>query len=195
MAIRKIARMGHPVLQGVAKPVPDPTAPEVRALVRDMIETMIDANGAGLAAPQVYEPWRIVVFQAPPERAPEEIDEEEAFDHTAPLTVLINPEIEILSEEREKGWEGCLSVPGLRGAVPRYTALRYRGYGLDGEAVERVARGFHARVVQHECDHLDGILYPQRMDDLTELIFETEAKAWLAAREPAGETQEENADA
>ncbi|MEQ8265729.1 MAG: peptide deformylase [Parvibaculum sp.] len=192
MAIRKIARMGHPVLQGVAKPVPDPTAPEVKALVRDMIETMIDANGAGLAAPQVYEPWRIVVFQAPPERAPEEVDEGEAFDHTAPLTVLINPEIEILSEEREKGWEGCLSVPGLRGAVPRYTALRYRGTTPAGETIERVARGFHARVVQHECDHLDGVLYPQRMDDLSELIFETEAKAWLAAREP--EPKEENAD-
>ena len=194
MAIRKIARMGHPILQGVAKPVPDPTAPEVTALVRDMIETMIDANGAGLAAPQVYEPWRIVVFQAPPERVPEEIDEEEAFDHTAPLTVLINPEIEILTEEREKGWEGCLSVPGLRGAVPRYTALRYKGTTPSGETIERVARGFHARVVQHECDHLDGVLYPQRMDDLTELIFETEARAWLAAREPAEEPEEEKAD-
>jgi len=199
MAIRKIARMGHPVLKGVAKPVPDPTAPEVKALVRDMIETMIDANGAGIAAPQVYEPWRIVVFQAPPERAPEEIDEAEAFDHTAPLTVLINPEIEILTEEMEKGWEGCLSVPGLRGAVPRYTALRYRGVSLTGERIERVARGFHARVVQHECDHLDGILYPQRMDDLGELIFETEARAWAAAhqsaQDAAEETDEEKADA
>lgn len=197
MAIRKIARMGHPVLQGVAKPVPDPMAPGVKALVRDMIETMIDANGAGLAAPQVYEPWRIVVFQAPPERAPEEIDEEEAFDHTAPLTVLINPEIEFLTSDMEKGWEGCLSVPGLRGAVPRVTALRYRGQTLSGETIERVARGFHARVVQHECDHLDGILYPQRMDDLTELIFETEAKAWASARrpEPAEETEEEKANA
>lgn len=197
MAIRKIARMGHPVLKGVAKPVPDPTDRQVKALVRDMIETMIDANGAGLAAPQVYEPWRIVVFQAPPERAPEEIDEAEAFDHTAPLTVLINPEIEILTEEREKGWEGCLSVPGLRGAVPRYTALRYRGVSITGERIERVARGFHARVVQHECDHLDGILYPQRMDDLGELIFETEAGAWAAAQrsETKGETEEEKADA
>lgn len=187
MAIRKIARMGHPILRGVAKPVPDPTAPEVQALVRDMIETMIDANGAGLAAPQIYEPWRIVVFQAPPERGPEEVDEEEAFDHTAPLTVLINPEIEFLTEETEKGWEGCLSVPGLRGSVPRVTALRYRGVTPKGETIERVARGFHARVVQHECDHLDGILYPQRMDDLTELIFESEARAWLAAHAPAKE--------
>lgn len=198
MAIRKIARMGHPVLQGVAKPVPDPAAPEVKALVRDMIETMIDANGAGLAAPQVHEPWRIVVFQAPESRMPEGIDEAEAFDHTAPLTILINPEIEILTAEMEKGWEGCLSVPGLRGAVPRYTELRYRGYGLDGEVIERRAKGFHARVVQHECDHLDGVLYPQRMDDLSELIFETEARAWLAAREEteADETEDkEKADA
>ncbi len=195
MAIRKIARMGHPVLRGVAKPVPDPTAPEVKALVRDMIETMIDANGAGLAAPQVYEPWRIVVFQAPESRLPEGIDEAEAFDHTAPLTILINPEIEILTAEMEKGWEGCLSVPGLRGAVARHTELLYRGYGLDGASIERRAKGFHARVVQHECDHLDGILYPQRMDDLTELIFETEARAWLAARAEADESEKEKADA
>ncbi|PKP76144.1 MAG: peptide deformylase, partial [Alphaproteobacteria bacterium HGW-Alphaproteobacteria-3] len=140
---------------------------------------------------------RIVVFQAPPERAPEGIGEEEAFDHTASLTVLINPEIEVLTEEMEKGWEGCLSVPGLRGAVPRYTALRYRGVSLTGEPIERVARGFHARVVQHECDHLDGILYPQRMDDLGELIFETEARAWAAANraETEEETDEEKADA
>ena len=192
MAIRKIARMGHPVLAGVAKPVPDPTAPEVHTLVRDMIETMIDANGAGLAAPQIYEPWRIVVFQAPPERAPEGIDEEESFDHTAPLTVLINPEIEFLSDEKEKGWEGCLSVPGLRGAVPRHTDLIYRGFTPSGERIERRANGFHARVVQHECDHLDGILYPSRMDDLGELIFETEARAFLSAQqEDASQAEKE----
>lgn len=190
MAIRKIARMGHPVLARIAQPVADPTAPEIRALVADMIETMIDANGAGLAAPQVYEPKRIVVFQAPPGRSPEGIDEEEAFDHTAKLTVLINPEIEILTPEIEEGWEGCLSVPGLRGLVPRFTELRYRGYGLDGEVIERRAKGFHARVVQHECDHLDGVLYPQRMSDLGNLIFETEARAWLAARADEKEAED-----
>lgn len=189
MAIRKIARMGHPALARIAEPVADPTAPEIRTLVADMIETMIDANGAGLAAPQVYEPKRIVVFQAPPERSPEGIDEEEAFDHTASLTVLINPEIEILTSETERGWEGCLSVPGLRGLVPRFTELRYRGLGLDGEVIERRAKGFHARVVQHECDHLDGVLYPQRMDDLGNLIFETEARAWLAAHTNAKEAE------
>lgn len=176
MAILKIARMGHPVLSRVAEPVEDPMAPEVRALVASMVETMIDANGAGLAAPQVYVPKRVVIFQAPPERAPKDIDEAEAFDHTVALTVLINPEIEILTTEMEQGWEGCLSVPGLRGLVPRYTDIVYRGYGLDGQPIERRARGFHARVAQHECDHLDGVLYPQRMTDLRDLIFESEAR-------------------
>lgn len=193
MAIRKIARMGHPVLSRIAEPVADPTAPEIRALVADMVETMIDANGAGLAAPQVYVPKRIVIFQAPPERAPEGIDEAEAFDHTAPLTVLINPEIEMLTDEMEPGWEGCLSVPGLRGLVPRVRELRYRGFGLDGKLVERHARGFHARVVQHECDHLDGILYPQRMTDLRDLIFETEVRHRIEAE--IAERSKEKADA
>lgn len=192
MAIRKIARMGHPVLTKVAKPVVDPTAPEIRALVADMLETMIDANGAGLAAPQVYEPLRVVIFQAPPERAPEGMDEEEAYDHTAPLTVLINPEIEVVSSDMEEGWEGCLSVPGLRGLVPRYSEIIYRGVGLDGRPIERRAKGFHARVVQHECDHLDGVLYPQRMTDLSELIFESEARHRLEAET---QVEEEAVDA
>lgn len=193
MAIRKIARMGHPVLAQVAQPVPDPTAPEIRTLVMDMVETMIDANGAGLAAPQVHVPLRVVVFQAPPERAPEGIDEEEAFDHTAALTVLINPEIEIVGAGREDGWEGCLSVPGLRGLVPRHTEIIYRGVGLDGVAIERRARGFHARVVQHECDHLDGVLYPQRMTDLGQLIFESEVRHRIAAQAAADPKDRENA--
>jgi peptide deformylase len=177
MAILKIARMGHPVLAQKATPVADPKAPEIGRLVADMIETMIDANGAGLAAPQVHVPLRVVVFQAPAERS-EGAEDEEAFDHTAPLTVLINPEIEILGEETEGGWEGCLSVPGLRGFVERASHIRYRGVDHDGNAIARVAKGFHARVVQHECDHLNGILYPQRMDDLKALIFESEARHW-----------------
>ena len=181
MAIRKIARMGHPILSQVARPVVDPTAPEIRALVADMVETMIDANGAGLAAPQIYEPLRVVLFQAPAERAPEGMDEEERYDHTAALTVLINPQIEILTSDIEKGWEGCLSVPGLRGLVPRHSTIIYRGVGLDGNLIERRAKGFHARVVQHECDHLDGVLYPQRMDDLSLLIFESEIRHRLEA--------------
>ena len=182
MTIRKIARMGHPVLAGRAEPVTDFGDPELRRLVEDMVETMIDANGAGLAAPQVHEPVRVVIFQAPLSRSDPGLSEAEAFDHTASLTVLVNPEIEILSPEREGGWEGCLSVPGLRGWVERPSHIRYRGRGLDGSVLERVAKGFHARVVQHECDHLDGILYPQRMTDLSKLIFETEARHWLAPK-------------
>lgn len=172
MAILKIARMGHPVLARKSTPIADPTAPEIRALVDDMIETMIDADGAGLAAPQVHVTLRLVIFQAPPARAG---GGEETFDHTAPLTVLINPEIEILdASAREYGWEGCLSVPGLRGLVPRATHIGYRALTPEGKRIEREARGFHARVVQHECDHLEGILYPKRMTDLSDLIFESE---------------------
>ena len=178
MAILKIARMGHPVLATKAAPVADPAAPEVRRLVADMVETMIDANGAGLAAPQVHVPLRIVVFQAPEDRSDPGLSQGERFDHTAPLSVLINPEIEVMDGGREAGWEGCLSVPGLRGLVERAAHIRYRGFDLEGRRVERVARGFHARVVQHECDHLDGILYPQRMGDLSKLIFESEARHW-----------------
>ena len=180
MAILKIARMGHPVLATPAAPVSDPTAPEIRRLVNDMIETMADANGAGLAAPQIHVPLRVVVFQAPGERTPEGGDE--AFDHTAPLTVLINPEIAVMDQTPEGGWEGCLSVPGLRGWVERPGLIRYRGFGLDGKLIERAARGFHARVVQHECDHLDGRLYPSRMTDLGKLVFESEIRHFQAAQ-------------
>jgi len=178
MAILKIARMGHPVLAQVAQPVANPGAPEIRRLVADMVETMIDANGAGLAAPQVHVPLRVVVFQAPDGRTDPGLSEAERFDHTAPLTVLINPQIEIVGAELEGGWEGCLSVPGLRGFVERPFHIRYRGFDLDGKQVARTAKGFHARVVQHECDHLDGRLYPSRMADLGKLIFESEARHW-----------------
>jgi len=190
MAILKIAKMGHPVLRGVAKPIADPTHPRVQHLIRDMVETMIDANGAGLAAPQVHRPARLVIFQAPPERSTAPDDGEEAFDHTAPLTVLINPEIEFLTEERELGMEGCLSVPGLRGMVPRCTHIRYSGFNEKGERVTREARGFHARVVQHEVDHLDGILYPQRMTDLSQLMFESELRHYVQDDEGDGESAE-----
>ena len=176
MAILKIARMGHPVLAGRAEPVSDPSAPQIRKLVADMIQTMVDADGAGLAAPQVHVPLRIVVFQAPDGRVNPALLQDEHFDDTAPLTVLINPEIEILDAETEADWEGCLSVPGLRGLVGRPRAIQYRGRDLEGCEITRSARGFHARVVQHEVDHLDGILYPQRMKDLRNLIFESEAR-------------------
>ena len=152
MAILKIARMGNPVLRRRADPVADPAAPAIRTLVEDMLETMEDASGAGLAAPQVHVPLRVVIFHVPEARAAR------SGEQPVPLTVLINPEIEPLAEDRAEGWEACLSVPGLVGAVPRFTHIRYRGVGPDGARIEREARGFHARVVQHECDHLDGIL-------------------------------------
>jgi peptide deformylase len=181
MAILKIARMGHPVLATRAAPVSDPTAPEIRRLVNDMVETMMDANGAGLAAPQVHVPLQVVVFQAPGERTLDPGPSAgESFDHTAPLTVLINPEIAVMDPRPEGGWEGCLSVPGLRGWVERPGHIRYRGYGLDGKMIERAARGFHARVVQHECDHLEGRLYPSRMGDLSRLVFESEIRHFMA---------------
>jgi len=183
MAILKIARMGHPILATPARAVADPRHPEIRRLVNDMVETMMDANGAGLAAPQVHVPLRIVVFQAPDGRADPGLAEEERFDHTTPLTVLINPEIAVLAPETEGGWEGCLSVPGLRGWVERPAHIRYRGLGLEGEPIERVARGFHARVVQHECDHLDGVLYPMRMTDLSKLMFVEEMHRNFAGAE------------
>ncbi len=179
MAILKIARMGHPVLRRVADPVDDPAAPEIGQLVTDMIDTMVDAQGAGLAAPQVHVPLRVVVFHAPDSRTDPQLDAQERHDHLAPLTILINPEIEFLGDETESGLEGCLSVPGLRGMVPRRSHIRYSGLDLEGQRFEREAKGFHARVVQHECDHLDGILYPQRMDDLGQLMFESELRHYL----------------
>jgi peptide deformylase len=179
MAILKIARMGHPVLAGLAEPVADPTAPEIKRLVADMVETMRDSDGAGLAAPQVHVPLRVVVFQAPEGREEENLSAEERFDHTAPLTVLINPVVEVVDETAEGGWEGCLSVPGLRGWVERPRHIRYAGLDLTGKRIARTARGFHARVVQHECDHLDGILYPSRMQDMSKLLFESEIHHWL----------------
>lgn len=182
MAILKIRRMGDPVLAASAKPVDDVKDPAVARLIADMVETMIDADGAGLAAPQVGVSLRVVVFQAPAARSTAPEDGEEAFDHTAPLTVLINPELTLLEGPEELGWEGCLSVPGLRGKVPRAAHLRYQGLTPEGMLFTREARGFHARVVQHECDHLDGILYPQRMRDMKDLIFESEWRRYLSAQ-------------
>jgi peptide deformylase len=169
MAILKIARMGHPVLRRVAEPVADPTAPVLRGLVADMVETLADIGGAGLAAPQVHVSQRVVIFRVPEERVTGRPD-----DTPQALIALVNPVIEPLGADQELGWEGCLSLPGLRGAVPRHARIRYRGATPDGGTIDRVVEGFHARVVQHECDHLDGILYPQRMTDLGLLVFNEE---------------------
>src|SRR6516164_2205502 len=166
MALLKIARMGHPVLRAAASVVDDPTAPWVRRLVEDMVETMEDAGGTGIAAPQVHEPHRIVVFRVPEERVTDMPD-----DGAQDLIALVNPVVELVGSERALGWEGCLSVPGLRGVVPRHLRIRYRGTSPEGEDIDRAVEGFHARVVQHECDHLDGVLYPQRMTDHRLLVF------------------------
>ena len=176
MAILKIARMGHPVLKRRADPVEDPTDPEITRLINDMMDTLADVGGVGLAAPQVHVPLRVVIFHVPKARMEAEDGEGPAIG--VPLTVLINPEIEPLVDEMEEGVEACLSVPGLAGVVPRYTQIRYRAQTPAGEPLDRVAKGFHARVVQHECDHLDGFLYPMRMIDLSKLSFVEELKRY-----------------
>jgi peptide deformylase len=176
MAILKIARMGHPVLLRAAEPVPDPTLPEIRRLIADMAETMHDAQGLGLAAPQVHVPLRLFVFRA-----------------GGGVAALVNPEIEPIGEEEERGWEGCLSIPGMRGCVPRAKHVRFRGLDAEGRTVEGEAEGLTARVLQHETDHLDGVLYPMRMDDFSLFGF-TEELARAAAAE-AAERQAETAAA
>jgi peptide deformylase len=164
MAVRDVLRMGHPVLREKAKPVEDLASAELKQLVADMKETMAFKNGAGLAAPQIGVSQRVVIFGV--EANPRYPDAE-----PVPFTVLVNPKLLMLTREVEEDWEGCLSVPGMRGVVPRYTKLRYTGFDENGDPIDRVAEGFHARVVQHEVDHLDGILYPQRMTDLSRLGF------------------------
>jgi peptide deformylase len=162
--IREVLRMGDPRLLQVAEPVTAFDTPELHALLADLLETMAALNGAGLAAPQIGVPLRVVVFGVG--RNPRYPDAE-----AVPYTVLCNPVLTPLSDDQEEGWEGCLSVPGLRGLVPRYSRLRYEGYTERGEPLRREVSGFHARVVQHECDHLDGILYPQRIRDLRQFGF------------------------
>lgn len=151
--------MGHPVLREVASPVAHFATPELQQLVDDMTDTMRACDGAGLAANQIGVLQRVVVFGV--EHNPRYPDAE-----PVPFTVLVNPRITPQSEERGLDWEGCLSVPGMRGLVPRYTRIRYRGFDPSGQPVDREVAGFHARVVQHECDHLDGILYPERIEDM-----------------------------
>ncbi len=164
MTIRELLKMGDARLLRLAEPVQAFDTPELHSLIADMFDTMEAANGAGLAAPQIGENLQLVIF---------------GFSHSVrypeappvPRTVLINPVIEALGDDEEEGWEGCLSVPGLRGVVPRWSRIRYRGVDPLGQVIEREAEGFHARVVQHEVDHLIGRLYPTRMRDLTKLGF------------------------
>ena len=213
MAILKIAKMGDPALRTRAQEVEDPTAPPIHGLIRDMVETMVDAGGAGLAAPQVHVPLRIVIFRQPTENATEDetgdetedeaadettddsaAEEDAAEDKRGPLTILINPVVEPQGDEMIADWEGCLSVPDMQGIVPRYASIRYSGVGPDGEKIEREAQGFHARVVQHECDHLDGILYPQRMADLRLLGFTDELERHPLEFAPEDDEQRDAGD-
>jgi peptide deformylase len=166
MAIMKIARMGHPVLLAKAAPVADPAAAEIRRLLADMAETLEDAGGVGLAAPQVHVPLRLFIYTVPAERAGDA--------GAIPLSAVINPMVTPLGDARILGWEGCLSIPGLRAAVPRFARIRLTGLDSEGAAIDQELSGFAARVVQHETDHLDGILYPMRMDDFRYFGFNEE---------------------
>src|SRR5580698_3940838 len=164
MAIRPVLKMGHPTLLQIAQPVVR-FDHDLASLVADMDDTMRSLSGAGIAAPQIGVSQRVVIF---------EVQENPRYPHVAPVpyTVLVNPELTPLADEQEEGWEGCLSVPGMRGLVPRFTRVRYQGVDLHGAPIDRTVGGFHARVVQHEVDHLDGILYPQRIRDLRHFGFE-----------------------
>jgi peptide deformylase len=164
MAIREVLKMGDPRLLAVSEPVRAFGTPELAGLLADMRDTMRDLNGAGLAAPQIGVGLRVVIFGFEQnERYPEA--------EAVPFTALINPELTPLDDAMDEGWEGCLSVPGMRGLVPRYRNLRYTGFDEAGNPIDRTVRDFHARVVQHEVDHLDGILYPRRIRDLTQFGF------------------------
>ena len=164
MTVRTVLRMGDARLLQAAAPVPAFGTPELAALIADMFDTMAAEGGVGLAAPQIGVGLRVVIF---------------GFEHSerypdappVPMTILINPVITPLDDQTEDGWEGCLSVPGLRGVVPRHTRIRYQGCTPDGAPIDRIAEGFHARVVQHECDHLDGTLYPMRVRDFSKFGF------------------------
>ena len=165
MAIHPILKMGDPRLLRIAQPVPRFDTPELHALVRDMQETMAHVNGAGLAAPQIGVDLQVVIFGSD-ERNPRYPDRP-----LVPRTVLVNPTITPLGEDEESDWEGCLSVPGLRGVVPRWARIRYTGWDAFGDPIDRTVDGFHARVVQHECDHLIGKLYPMRVRDFTKFGY------------------------
>lgn len=178
--IREILRMGAPCLARPADPVTAFDTPELHALIADMEETMQANSGAGLAAPQIDVSLQVVIFG----RASPETNSRYPDAGAVPRTVLINPVLTPLSSDMEEGWEGCLSLPGLRGVVPRYTRLHYKGFDEKGQVIEREVSGFHARVVQHECDHLIGVLYPMRMTDMSRFGYTREL---FPDADPSGE--------
>jgi peptide deformylase len=168
MAVRKVLRMGHPILQESCADITQFNTSKLDNLIQDLFDTMRAEDGAGIAAPQIGVLKRVVIFSV------EDDNPRYPGRGIVPTTILINPVIRQLGDDREDGWEGCLSVPGMRGLVPRYKKIHYRGFDEKGNVIEREADGFHARVVQHECDHLDGILYPQRIQDITQFGFKEE---------------------
>ena len=164
MSVKSVLKMGHPTLLSRSEEVSQFDTPELLTLIADMKDTMAHLNGAGIAAPQIGVLKRVVIFGF-------ETNVRYPSEDSVPFTILINPKIEPLSEDMEEGIEGCLSVPGLSGSVPRYTKIRYRGFDPEGAPIDRTVTDFHARVVQHECDHLDGILYPARIRDFSTFGF------------------------
>ena len=176
MSIQSVVKMGNQQLATPSLAVTDFSDPAIKTIVDDMRDTMKAKGGVGIAAPQIGHNLRIIMFGF-------DINARYPDEKPVPFTVLINPKIEILSNETVDGWEGCLSVPGLRGLVPRYKKIQYQGYDLNGELISRVAENFHARVVQHECDHLDGMLYPKRIKDLNFFGFEEELQGIIWPKE------------
>ena len=167
MTIRKVLRMGHPILGEISHPVQEFNTPDLSSLIEDMKDTMLGEDGAGIAAPQIGVLWQVVMFEIEQNlRYPDE--------DSIPFTILINPEIRPLSDKRSEAWEGCLSVPGMKGLVPRFESICYTGFDQKGNRIEREVDGFHARVVQHECDHLLGVLYPQRIVNMKNFGFNEE---------------------
>jgi peptide deformylase len=169
MAVREVLRMGDPCLLLKAKPIEKFDTPELHALIQDMQDTMKHMNGAGIAAPQIGVSQRVVIFGQ--KESDSTINPRYPDADMVPFTVLINPVLTPMGTAMEDGWEGCLSVPGMRGIVPRYQRLHYAGFDHYGNIIDRLVSGFHARVVQHECDHLDGILYPMRISNLKDFGF------------------------
>lgn len=165
MAVRRVLKMGDPLLYRKAEPVKQFNTPELDALIADMFDTMAELNGAGLAAPQIGVSERVVIFGVEANPRYPQVE-------PVPTTVLINPKLTPIGADMEDGWEGCLSVPGMRGLVSRHLHLRYTGFDQHGTPIDRTVSGFHARVVQHECDHIEGILYPLRLKDIRLLGFE-----------------------